>query len=140
MLLKAGLSLAAFTAIAAPSVAASAQDTIGQLFDKADEIYTEKGYAGTGWERRGELGQGKEQRIQITLGGGTSYQLIGVCDTNCKNLDIELLDANGKEVDKDVEDDDFPIVGVEGSGTYTARVTMTACEGSCAFGVKAFAK
>jgi hypothetical protein len=140
MLLKAGLSLAAFTAMAAPTAASSAQDTIGQLFDKADEIYTEKGYAGTGWERRGELAQGKEQLIQVTLNGGTSYQLIGVCDTDCKNLDIQLLDANGKEVDKDIEDDDFPIVGVLASGTYTARVTMTACEGSCAFGVKAFAK
>jgi len=140
MLLKAGLSLAAFAAVALPTAASSAQDTIGQLFDKANEIYTEKGYAATGWERRGTLAQGKEQLVQVTLSGGTSYQLIGVCDTDCKNLDIHLLDASGKEVDKDDQEDDFPIVGVEASGTYTARVTMTACDGSCAFGVKAFAK
>ncbi|MBC9031240.1 hypothetical protein IAG41_02450 [Sphingomonas sp. JC676] len=140
MLLQVGLGLAAFTAVVVPTAASSAQDTIGQLFDKADEIYTEKGYTGTGWERRGELAQGKEQLIQVTLSGAASYQLIGVCDTDCKNLDIQLLDANGKEVDKDVEDDDFPIVGALASGPYTARVTMTACEGSCAFGLKAFAK
>lgn len=140
MLLKAGLGLAALIASIAPVSATSVQDVIGQLFDKANEIYTGKGYAPTGWERRGTLGQGKEQLIQVTFSGAGSYQLIGVCDTDCKNLDIQLLDANGKEVTKDVEDDDFPIVGVEASGTYTARVTMVACAGSCAFGVKAFAK
>lgn len=140
MLLKATLGLAALIAAAAPVAASSAQDVIGQLFDKANEIYTGKGYAGTGWERRGTLEQGKEQRIQVTLNGAGSYQLIGVCDTDCKNLDIQLLDANGKEVDKDVQDDDFPIVGVDASGVYTARVVMVTCEGSCAFGVKAFAK
>lgn len=139
-MLKVGLAVAALVATVAPIAAANAQDTIGQLFDKADEIYTGKGYAGTGWERRGTLEQGKELRIPVTLNGGASYQLIGVCDTSCKNMDIQLLDASGKEVDKDVEDDDFPIVGVEASGTYTARVVMIACEGSCGFGVKAFAK
>jgi len=139
MLLKAGLGLALITSIA-PVSATSVQDVIGQLFDKATEIYTGKGYAATGWERRGALAQGKEQLIQVTFSGAGSYQLIGVCDTDCKNLDIQLLDANGKEIIKDVEDDDFPIVGVEASGTYTARVTMVACQGSCSFGVKAFAK
>ena len=140
MLLKAGLGLAALITSVAPVSATSFQDVIGQLFDKATEIYTGKGYAATGWERRGTLTQGKEQLIQVAFSGGGSYQLIGVCDTDCKNMDIQLLDANGKEVTKDVEDDDFPIVGVEASGTYTARVTMVACQGSCAFGVKAFAK
>jgi hypothetical protein len=140
MLRKAGPGLTALIAIMVPVAASGAQDTLGQLFDKADEIYTQKGYTATGWERRGTLAQGKEQLIQVALSGGASYQLIGVCDTDCKNLDIQLLDANGKEVDKDVEDDDFPIVGADASGTYTARVTMTTCEGTCAFGVKSFSK
>jgi hypothetical protein len=140
MFVKAGLGLAALIAAAVPMAASGADDIIGQLFDKASEIYTGKGYAATGWERRGTLAQGKEQRIPVTLGGGTSYQLIGVCSTDCENLDIQVLDASGKEVGKDFEADDFPIVEVPASGNYTARVVMVACEGDCDFGVKAFVK
>ncbi|WP_213979913.1 hypothetical protein [Sphingomonas sp. dw_22] len=140
MLLKAGMGLAALIAAAVPVAASGADDIIGQLFDKASEIYSNKGYTATGWERRGSLEQGKEQVFQLALNGASEYQIIGVCDGDCENLDIHLYDASGKLVDKDDQTDDFPIVGVDASGNYVARVTMEKCGGTCAFGVKTFQK
>jgi hypothetical protein len=113
---------------------------VGELFDKAAETYAEKGYSATGWERRGTLSQGKETRIAVSLAGGQTYQLIGVCSDDCGNLDIQLIDANGKVVSEDLEDDDFPIVGVNRSGNYTMRVVMVTCSDACDFGVKSFMK
>jgi hypothetical protein len=140
MFIKIGLGLAALVAAVAPIAASADDDVIQQLFDKANEIYSQKGYAGTGWEQRGTLQQGAEVRIPVKLSGGGEYSLVGVCDTDCSNMDIQLLDASGKEVAKDVEDDDFPIVGVTASGSYVARVIMVACKDSCAYGVKSFVK
>lgn len=137
---KAGAGLAVLIAAAIPVAALGQGDMIGELFDKAAEIYADKGYTGSGWERRGSLEQGKEQSFPLVLNGGSSYQVIGVCDGDCGNLDIHLYDGAGKLVDKDEQEDDFPIVGVEASGSYTAKVTMAKCGGSCAFGVKTFQK
>lgn len=140
MFLKAGAGFAALIAVAVPAAALGQDDMIGELFDKAAQIYADKGYASTGWERRGTMEQGKEQSFQIALNGAASYQVIGVCDGACENLDIRLYDSAGKLVDKDEQEDDFPIVGIEASGSYTAKVTMAKCGGTCAFGVKTFQK
>lgn len=106
---------------------------------KAVEIFTEKGYADTGWQQLGELQQGETRQITLKLTGGSDYQVVGVCDGDCKDLNIQLVDISGSEVGSDTEDDDVPIVTAPASGTYTARVTMVACSKSpCAFGIKAF--
>jgi hypothetical protein len=136
---KLGLSLAASACVMVPSMALSQNDIIATLFGKATEIYKDKGYKPNGWEQRGELKQGAETRLQVKLTGGKAYSIVGMCDTDCGNADIVLLDASGKEVTKDVEKDDFPIVNVTASGNYTVRLIMVACKSDpCAYGAKAF--
>jgi opacity protein-like surface antigen len=124
--------------IAAP-VAAAQSDLIQQLFDKATEIYGSKGFNPTGWETRGELGNGASKTVQVSFSGGSQFSIVGVCDGDCKDLNIYLTDSAGKLVDSDVEDDDFPIVAASAPGTYTARIEMKSCTaGPCGFGAKAF--
>ncbi len=135
--------IAALALVAATLPASAGQpqddDTITTLFAKALEAYREQGYKPTGWEQKGKLAAKGEQLFKVTLTGGSSFQLVGVCDNDCDDLDIQLLDSAGKEVDKDDKKDDFPIVGTTSAGTYQARVTMVACKTDrCAFGVKAF--
>ena len=134
----AGMALAPISATMA--VAAPQQsDIIQQLFDKAAEIYQDKGYSPTGFQQRGEMKQGAETTFTVALKGGTQYSVVGMCDTDCSNLDAYLTDSSGNLVDSDVEDDDFPIVSATASGTYTVRLVMKACSSApCAFGVKAF--
>lgn len=129
-------------ALLAPCVAAAQEDMIATLFAKSEETYGEHGFKPTGWTKQGTLAKGDEVRLAVTFSGsGSNFQLVGMCDEGCEDLDIQLLDASGKEVDKDDSKDDFPIVGTTSAGTYTARVKMVSCAASsCAYGVKAFVK
>lgn len=127
--------------LGAPAIAKGQSNIIQQLFDKANEIYSGKGYSATGWSYQSSLKQGGTETMSVPLTGGSTYSLVGACDTSCSNLDIHLFDSSGKEVDSDLEADDFPIVAANASGTYTIQVVMTACNATpCAYGVKAFRK
>lgn len=142
-MIKAIYALAAVGMAVAPVSASNAamqdSDIIQKLFDKAAEIYQDKGYSPTGFQQRGEMKQGAETTFTVALKGGTQYSVVGMCDTDCSNLDAYLTDSSGNLVDSDVEDDDFPIVSATASGTYTVRLVMKACSSApCAFGVKAF--
>ncbi|WP_052507824.1 hypothetical protein [Sphingomonas hengshuiensis] len=136
------ISVAVAATLTIAPVAVLAQDSmISVLFNKATEVFAGKGFAPTGWEQTGELKQGAEQRLTVKLTGGSGYTIVGVCDSDCKDMDIQLLDVSGAEVARDEEEDDFPIVEAPASGTYTARVAMVSCSASpCAFGVKAYRK
>jgi hypothetical protein len=130
-----GMALAPVSAV----VAAPPQDIIQTLFDKATELFKDKGFVETGWQQRGELKQGAEANYTVTLKGGNSFALVGMCDTDCSNLDMIVSDTSGKVVDQDVEDDDFPIVILTSGGTYNVRLQMKACSSApCAFGTKAY--
>lgn len=131
--------VAAACAALLPGAALAQDSVIVQLLGKAVEIFTEKGYADTGWQQLGELQQDETRQITLKLTGGSDYLVVGVCDGDCKDMNLQLLDIGGSEVDSDTEDDDVPVVAASASGTYTARVTMVACSKSpCAFGIKAF--
>ena len=129
-------------AMIVPVGSAMAQDgLVEQLLAKADELFRNEGYRSTGWTRTGELKQGERTELAVKLTGGKAYQLVGACDGDCKDMDIQIVDLNGREVDRDEQEDDFPIVHVPQSGNYTVRVIMASCSASpCAYGVRAYAK
>jgi len=141
---KANAIAVAFAAIlgATPAVAGQG-DQIDQLFAAADGNYAEKGYHPSGWSQRGAAGQGAEVRFTVPLEGDKDHSLVGVCDTDCSNIDMQLLDGSGTEVARDVEADDVPIVGTHAATpqNYTLVVQMVSCSAdSCAFGIKGYVK
>jgi hypothetical protein len=140
-MIKAVYAFAAVGMTVAPisaSVAAPVQDVIQTLMDKADELFGDKGFKATGWQQRGELKQGGEVTFQISLKAGTNA-LVGMCDTDCSNLDMYITDSSGAAVDQDVEDDDFPIVMLTQTGNFNVRLVMKSCSSSpCAYGVRGY--
>jgi hypothetical protein len=140
-MIKAVYAFAAMGMAVAPisaSVAAPGQDVIGTLMSKADELFGDKGFKPTGWQQRGELKQGGEATFQISLKAGTNA-LVGMCNTDCSNIDMYITDSSGTAVDQDVEDDDFPIVMLTQSGNFNVRIVMKTCsEARCEFGVKGY--
>jgi hypothetical protein len=129
------------TGMLMPVAASGQDDLLTTLFAKMGEVYTEKGYEPTGWEHRGTLKPGEDEMLPVTLAGGSEYHIVGACDADCSDFDIELLDANGKQVDVDDKEDDFPIVVSDASGSFTAHLLMSKCaSASCAYGVKIFRK
>jgi len=126
------------------SVAAAVQASeVESMLGVATRAYAQKGYAPAGWEKFGTLANATDLRVTIALKPGKSYQIVAACDKKCSDLDLQLFDAAGKEVDFDAQDDDFPIVAANAGivQPYTLRIVMSACsQASCAFGAKAFVK
>jgi hypothetical protein len=75
------------------------------------------------------LNEGATQDYPVTILAGQRYTIGGVCDNDCPDLDIKLLDASGTEVASDTATDSAPIVSYSAnkSGNFTARVIMYDC-------------
>jgi uncharacterized membrane protein len=101
-----------------------------------------------GWDlteplHEGQLGEGATEDKRITLSGGTSYAVLALCDSDCDDVDLTLLDASGTEVDSDIDTDDFPMVMASPAATssYTVRVRMYTCSvAPCRYAVGVFVK
>lgn len=135
--------IAALAALAISGSAAaqtmSADQQLNDLTTKLVEIYGDKGFKPNGWEHRGSLNAGQSEQMTLTVSGGNNYQIAGICQVGCENIDVHLYDAGGHEVAKDTETDDVPIVAVPSSGTYTAQITMVTCgTGPCLYELKEF--
>ena len=77
----------------------------------------------------------------LLLNSRTPYSFVGVCDNDCRDLDLELYDENGNLIDKDVQNDDMPevIVRPKSTGTFKLKVVMENCsESYCYYGVGVF--
>jgi hypothetical protein len=83
---------------------------------------------------------GTDYRHVVTLIGGTPYMVVGACDGDCTNIDIELIDMRtGGVVVDDVLPDDFPVVDFTPAedGQYMVRLMMRECSlAPCYAGVR----
>lgn len=86
----------------------------------------------------GRLAQSGSQMHNVEAPGGMTY-FIGVCDENCRDFDLIVRDASGRELGRDEEVDDVPVVVVETTaGAHTVEVSMADCAGQCHWGVGVF--
>lgn len=79
---------------------------------------------------------GTDNRSIVTLNAG-GYTVIGACDGDCTNMDIELIDMNtGGVVASDMLPDDFPVVNysVPANGQYMIRMLMQSCSVAPCYG------
>jgi hypothetical protein len=73
---------------------------------------------------------GTDDRWVVDLVGGTPYRILGACDNECSNVDIELIDmSTGGVVASDVLPDDYPVVDFQPAtnGQYMVRMLMQTC-------------
>jgi hypothetical protein len=61
---------------------------------------------------------------------GFIYVFVASCDEDCTDIDIELLDPDGRQLMADTKNR-FPVVHVfpDGDGKYTIRARITSCGG-----------
>lgn len=121
-----------------PAEAAAAQDSVGRQLSEAVGRLAKSGYRETHGRTRGTLRQGQETSYTLDFTQGRTYAVVGVCDNDCSDLDLQLHDDNGNLVAQDTETDDTPVVSVSPRWTGRFRVTvkMHACSVSpCDFGL-----
>lgn len=91
----------------------------------------------------GILEENASEDFEIVMEGGYAYAVVGVCDQDCDDLDLLLLDSRGDLVAEDTEEDDVPVVltEVQISDTYRISAEMYTCSGAtCIFGIGIFRK
>lgn len=126
---RSGASIASNDSNGSSSSSSGASDwgSLAQrLMVQMRQTFGGRGYTLADFEHDGQLGASGSERIPIHLTSGTS-QVVGLCDNNCSDMDLELIDSGGKIVASDLEKDDFPIVTVTQSGDYSLLVKMVKC-------------
>jgi hypothetical protein len=139
------LGTAAVLITSAAGLAAQDQWTqqVQRMLQDASARYEQQGYHMSHAIYTGSLNDDAQESVTVVLDGGSTYQLMGACDTDCSDMDLVLYDAAGREVDSDVLVDDFPIVSVNVPRTarYRVEVRMPACSREpCRYGIGVFAR
>lgn len=86
----------------------------------------------------GSLNNDRADTWTFQFAAGRTYRIIGACDADCRDIDLEVLGMDGKVIVKDIAEDDMPIVtfDVTGSGDLKVKVTMYRCgEEPCFWGL-----
>ena len=133
-------------ALLAPAVASAQnqwQQTVRHQVGQHGNFLSERGYTMGGDVYDGKLDANGVEDLTITLQPGTAYAFMGVCDEDCRDIDLRLYGPDGDEVASDVRSDDWPIVTVTPGfkGTYRVRVVMASCSRNpCFYGIGVFTK
>ena len=137
---------AAVALVARPATAQSEnrwREQVQNQLTHAAKTLSDKGYEQTHDTQIGSLHDDENDSFTLTLHAGTKYALIGVCDNDCKDLDLVLYDADGDQVDSDIQNDDVPIVQVTPSETqrYRVKVIMANCQTNpCWYGIGVYGR
>lgn len=117
-----------------------------QVFNQLRRIrntFTSRGFRSTHDPFIGNLGQGGDETITINLRQGISYAIVGVCDNDCRDLDLEVYDGNGNRLAVDSKADSMPVVSVSPrwNARFTIRAIMPSCSNEpCRYGIEVFGK
>ncbi|MEE4176742.1 MAG: hypothetical protein V2I46_04460 [Bacteroides sp.] len=86
----------------------------------------------------GQLDDDGTEWVNIEIPSGNTYRILGVCDNDCFDLDLELYTTDNTLLSQDVETDDYPLVSVTPSQqtVYRVKVVMANCStGPCRYGL-----
>jgi hypothetical protein len=138
-----GLVLLA-TLAGTPLASASAQDRwtddvrlkLGESLDELNDLFGVEPLSAPVF---GSLGANQYATHGVVLDTQDLYAIIGACDSDCRDLDLELFDADGNLVDRDTGEDAYPAMLPEQplSGVFSVRVTMVTCAiPPCRYGIQ----
>jgi hypothetical protein len=145
------LAVALLAAVLGPTrlAAQTHRDVIISQLDAAAAIKKPDGFrpAGDALPRDvvvGVLPAGGAVAFELSLTGGSTYFISGVCDGDCADLDLRVIDPDdGETVIEDIEDDDVPMLEFVAprTGPYLLSVMMPDCsEDLCYFGYRVLKK
>jgi hypothetical protein len=117
--------------------------TVLRQLSAVDGVARNEGMQRLGNPLVGSLNANGTATLQVNLNAGRRYRLFGVCDNDCSDMDLRLIDPSGQTVAEDVETDDVPIVAhtAQRTGSYRVQVIMARCSVSpCRYGVSLYGR
>ncbi len=105
------------------------QQIIVAQLQQASGALAQQGYEMVTQPFSGGLQPGEAWDLPTQMSVGYEYQIVGVCDRDCSDLDIRLFDGNGGLIVEDTTTTSQPMVGVipTSTGTFNVQVHMYAC-------------
>ncbi|HUP19330.1 MAG TPA: hypothetical protein VM778_05180 [Gemmatimonadota bacterium] len=146
MLLSLPLAVSLCAFAAAPVQAQSYRQILQAQIDAVDGSLRDRGYrpdpgAFPSDFIAGFLEEGASVGLELTLQAGQAYVVVGVCDADCSDLDLAVLDDSGNVLVEDELTDDVPVLEFNGppSGVAMLLVTMYDCSVEpCGFAYKVY--
>lgn len=117
---------------------ATARKELTDWIRRADDDYVQTHEVVTG-----SLKEGQWEDVEFDLRLGSTYAALGTCDEDCTDLDLGVLDGRKKIVQRDVDDNDHPVVAVsvQRAGAFYVRVLMAKCSAEpCRYAVSMLAQ
>jgi hypothetical protein len=120
--------------------ARSSRDLIETQFRTVDSVFRIVGLSTVGGVVRGSLNESEVAPHPGTFEPGADYLIVGRCDVDCTDLDLELSSSDGSVVAEDRDADDKPYVRFRArAGSYRLRVIMSSCQlEPCAYGLRVY--
>jgi hypothetical protein len=140
------MALGCVATFGGPTGASAQEDLQAKLREylvRASQPIVDVGFQPTGRVLEGTLATGANEGLSIELEAGRDYALVGACDGDCSDMDLEVYDQAGNEIDSDLEYDDVPVVRVtaDRSGAYRLVVGMVTCSNEpCYWAVREHAR
>lgn len=138
-----GLLMAGSLALtASPATAQSSTDTVWSQLKDTYTVIQKQGYKQLNYVI-GYLDNGTSPALNwpLSLLGGSSYLIAGVCDNDCTDFDLSVEDVDRAVLASDTAEDDIPMVRFTPptDATYWVKPTMHACSvNPCAYGIAVF--
>ena len=88
--------------------------------------------------RTGALNSEESEWFAVTLSGGVSYVIVGVCDNDCAKLQLVLTTPEHNELVTDRKSENFPVLRFTPTETrvFYVKIVMEMCQVSpCWYGV-----
>ncbi len=88
--------------------------------------------------KTGILNAEESEWFAVTLSGGVSYSIVGVCDNDCSKLQLVLTTPDRNELATDRRSENFPVLRFTPRETrvFYVKIVMEACQVSpCWYGV-----
>ncbi|HVV32279.1 MAG TPA: TIR domain-containing protein [Vitreimonas sp.] len=123
--------------------AAEYQQQVMQRLGQVQQSLQSQGFQAISAPTAGQLNQGQYQNFPVTLTTAGDYRIVGVCDSDCGDLDLVLYDANNNVVSQDNLTDAVPIVEaqLQSPGQFTVQATMHTCNvAPCYFALGLFGR
>jgi hypothetical protein len=119
------------------------QQTLATQLQQANAVLGQQGYQQVGQPYSNRMATGQTQDLPTEMSVGYEYQIVGVCDADCSDLDIRLYGGDGGLIIEDTSTNSQPNVGVipTTSGTFNIQMHMYACSvAPCFYAVQLYAR
>jgi hypothetical protein len=134
----------AFVAGATASAQPALQDFLTQQLDNREGQNADDGYARVVGPLTGALASSRAaQHALNNLRVGRQIRIVGVCDQNCDDLDLRVIDPQGQIVALDTRGNNHPVIDMsaETFGTHTIEVGMIDCRAPrCRYAVNVYTR